>query len=579
MKTHILSLFLLAALAMTSCNDRIDLRSNGTTTMSEVFKDRNMTRGYLNGCYNSVLEGGVAYSIYAAAFSDDAQHSQDNTAGTRYDYWYNQGTTSSNFGAYNLDGNPWASYFQGVRRCNIFLANIDAATDAISAGEKAGWKAQAYTLRAWFYLQLMKRYGQVPLFVEDLGMTHDYSSDRKASIGEVTTQILSDCDAAISTANSEDFSYVIIDKQFGMVTKALAQAIRAEAVMYAVSPLFNDGTYTKEQAAAIAADALKNILENGYSLWTEASGDYSAYASYFLSDPSNRSTDKESIFSIWGRASVWTDCGVPILGGQVSAGSCPTQELVDAYEMSNGQPAITGYSDASHLKPIINAASGYDERNPYKDRDPRFYATVFYNGSMRGKDAIYTYSGANCGLNLANVRYTHTGYYMRKYAHNASNRNSNSDGYVRIVRLAEVYYNFAEVAYQAFGPDAKVAGINLSAREAVNIVRARAGMPGLPAGLSAAEFESRYRNERRIEFAMEADRYFCLRRWKILTEKTRIVSGMNVAKTGDSYTYSRFAFEERPTSAEKYLLYPIELNEATKIKNLTGTSWQNPGWE
>lgn len=96
------------------------------------------------------------------------------------------------------------------------------------------------------------------------------------------------------------------------------------------------------------------------------------------------------------------------MSGSATAGTCPTQELVDAYEMANGKPAITGYSDDQHLQPIINTESGYDETKPYEDRDPRFYATVFYNGSVRGEDEISTVAGANCGLNATSIRYTHT---------------------------------------------------------------------------------------------------------------------------------------------------------------------------
>ncbi len=85
------------------------------------------------------------------------------------------------------------------------------------------------------------------------------------------------------------------------------------------------------------------------------------------------------------RTSVLKDCGLPIISGSSTAGTCPTQELVDAYEMANGKPAITGYSDEQHLKPMINTESGYDESKPYENRDPRFYATVFYNGSSKRK--------------------------------------------------------------------------------------------------------------------------------------------------------------------------------------------------
>ena len=137
--------------------------------------------------------------------------------------------------------------------------------------------------------------------------------------------------------------------------------------------------------------------------------------------------------------------------------------------------------------------------------------------------------------------------------------------------LADVYYNFAEVAYQVQGPDTKVAGINMSARDAVNTVRARAGMPELPSGLSASDFEARYRNDRRVELAFTSDRFQSVRRWKILGQTAQV--------TGMTAEGERFTLEPRPTCEDKYLLYPLNLTEANKILKLTGTSWQNPGWE
>jgi len=577
-KYKVILLGIAAMIGLSACNDKLDLRSNGSIDMDQVFADYNYIRGYLNRTY-SFMQGPW---LNAGSYTDDAQSSYDNTTGNAFNYWYNQGLSTSNFSAFNMDGSPWDNYFQAIRQCNVFLANIDGATAPISDIERAGWKAQARTLRAFFYLQLMKRYGQFPLFTEPLSTDHDYSSDTKATIGQIATQIFEDCDAAIATSNSEEFSYIPVSGQWNIMTKAVAQVIRSETATYVVSPLLSDGTFTLAQAQEIAADALAKCLQNDYKLWNISTDNYSAYAYYFLYNPNDlRAQDKETIYG-GSRATVWAGNGLPFVDGQTAAGNCPTQDLVDAYEMANGEVAITGYSDSDHLVPIINSASGYSDSDPYTGRDPRFYATVFYNGSIRNGVTVQTYNGGNAALDNSSVMNTHTGYYMRKYAADASNKNSNSDGYMRLMRLAELYYNFAEIAYQASGPDTKVttSGLNMSARDAVNAVRARAGMPDLPSGLTASQFESRYRNDRRVEFAMEADRYFCLRRWNILTEKTAFVTGMSVANTGNNtYKYTRFRFDNRAASTSKYLLYPLSLTEAKKMQELTGTDWQNAGWE
>lgn len=562
-----------------SCDSALDLDTNGTITMDGVFTDRNRTRGYLNSCYNHR----PGQYLYAGSYTDDAEDSDNNTAYTVFDYWYNVGLSSSNFGTFNLDESPWASYYQGIRKCNVFLANIDGATIYATDSEKAGWKAQAYTLRAFYYLQLFKRYGQVPLVLEDYGTVHDYSAEKKASVGQIVTQILTDCDQALATSSSPDYSWNVLNNQWGIMTKGLAWAIKSQAITFAVSPLFDDGTFTLDEALDITKEALSECLNNGYELWTETDdvNGYNAYGTYFLYNPDDmRAKDKETIYG-GGKVTAWLAAGIPTIGGMMKAGPCPTQDLVDAYEMANGEAPITGYSDANHLQPIINAASGYDEENPYEGRDPRFYATVFYNGTKRGTTNIYTYVGGTCGISETNVKYTHTGYYLKKYGHANSNRNSNSDGFIRMIRLPELYYNFAEIAYQAKSPDEKINmgnGLSMSANDAVSAVRARVGMPAFPAGMTKDAFEKKYRNERRIEYAMDQERYFDLRRWKILKEKTAFVTGMRIEREGSKYIYNRFRFDNRPTSDDKYLLYPIDLSEVNKMLKLTGENWQNNGW-
>ncbi|MBR4757031.1 MAG: RagB/SusD family nutrient uptake outer membrane protein, partial [Bacteroidales bacterium] len=191
---------------------------------------------------------------------------------------------------------------------------------------------------------------------------------------------------------------------------------------------------------------------------------------------------------------------------------------------------------------------------------------------------INTYAGGTCGISSSNIRYTCTGYYMRKFAADGSNRNSNQDGYLRLMRLTDVYMNFAEVAYQVAGPYQSVSGVNMSAADAVNAIRNRAGMPNLPTGLSAADFEKRYRNELRVEYAFEMDRYFSLRRWNVLGDYAKQVTGMNITQEGSNYKYTRFAFDARQTAESKYTLYPINTTELNKMTKLTGSNWQNPGW-
>jgi hypothetical protein len=103
-------------------------------------------------------------------------------------------------------------------------------------------------------------------------------------------------------------------------------------------------------------------------------------------------------------------------------------------------------------------------------------------------------------------------------------------------------------------------------------------MPALPTGLTKDAFEKRYRNERRIELAFEEHRFFDVRRWKILNETDKFVTGMEITKNGSVYTYTRFKFKDRNCFSDKYLMYPIDQDEVDKIIGLSGVNWQNPGW-
>ncbi|MBX3256776.1 MAG: RagB/SusD family nutrient uptake outer membrane protein [Chitinophagaceae bacterium] len=582
-------LFFACTVLFFACNKKLDLPSDGRIPLDQVFADYNQTRGYLNSCYGYLP---AAY-LERASYTDEAQDADDNNANfPRYTSWYTGTTTSRNYALVSADGSPWGMLFQGINKCNMFIENMKTATVLAADEEKAGWIAQARTLRALYYLQLIKRYGGVPIFDKPLEIDHDFSSDRRAGFSEVVTFILADCDAALTAPDQNTpttFSWNVYDNQFGIMNRAVAHAIKSQAVTYAASALWSDGTYTWNDAAQITATALQQCLAHDYKLFDvapPAGTAQNAYALYFLTNPNDqRAVDKETILNASGRLSVWSNAGLPSIDAGIKAGSCPTQDLVDSYEMANGEAPVTGYSDANRLVPVINPASGYDLNDPYAGRDPRFYASVYYNGALRYLDQpggyrIQTYVGGEEGISQTNRRNTRTGYYMRKYNNFRSNLNNQADGFIRLFRIAELYLNFAEAAYHAVGPDVPVTvnGVSLTAREAVNAVRARAGMPDFPTGMSAEDFEKKYRNERRIEFAFEEHRFFDVRRWKILGETDKFVTGMRITESGGNLTYTRFKFTNRDCSSDKWLMYPINQAEVIKIIGLSGQDWQNPGW-
>jgi SusD family. len=737
-KYFIFLMVVLAAGFATSCNDLLELEYDGRSSLDELFSTRNGVRGYLNSCYGSR----IFPDINRSALTDEAHSSERVFQGSLPSLWYADAYSSTNYS--NVDGQPWSGIYQTIRKCNVFLNRIEgvSAVDLASLEDEiTSWKAQAHTLRALHYLQLIKRYGAVPLITEPYEITHDFSQDVRMPVSTIVKQILDDCDAAMSAPEMTlGFSWTVRTNENWIMNRAVVQAIRSQAILYAASPLYTDGAYSWADAAEITGNALSNLLVHDYKLWDEVPAQDVAqniYELYFITPhDEQRARDKETIYG-GPRVNIWRDHGMPSTPGQSSAGACPTQELVDCYEMqATGLQPITGYSDARHLQPIINTASGYDPENPYEGRDPRFYATIYFNGAKRdlgvagglarddhfplemtlsgnnisvtdvgdgeyhietlggdpwapttvlgtnieasagsilltfkyksnkeitnaqfffmspgaaggqstpenvvlhkstewtdfeldltpyrqqswwkwgeanhalrfdvGSDAgnivdikdmeinvrvemvpadpCQSYVGGIDAISTTDRRATHTGYYLRKYNNWKSGRDNDADGEIRMFRLAEMYLNFAEAAYQATGnPDAAVNignVISISARDAVNVVRRRSGMPDLPQGLSKDEFEKHYRNERRVELVYEGHRYFDVRRWKIMEECERYVTGMRITKDGDTFTYERISFE-RESYKEKLYLYPIPQGEINKMQSHTGTNWQNPGW-
>lgn len=587
MKKYRKIIIIAAAGVFFSCNKQLDLPTDGRISMEQVFSDYNRTRGYLNSCYGFT----PAPYMDRSSFTDEAQDADDNSSTSRYAIWYNGAITSDSYPQFSADGSPWGKLYEGIRKCNVFIENIKTATVYATDAEKGAWTAQAHALRALYYLQLIKRYGGVPLFDKPLDVNHDFSKDKKATFSEVVKLILADCDKALSyPATRDGFSWDIFDNQYGIMTRAVTYAIKSEAITYAASPLWSDGTYSWADATTINSEALAQCLANDYKLFSQtpaADIAQNAYAYYHLIGSNDqRSSDKETIYHVGGKMQIWKYAGLPTNPGMEKAGPSPTQDLVDSYEMANGEVPITGYNGTDKLIPVVNAASGYDPANPYVGRDPRFYASVYYNGAVRNLNEpngkkVETFIGGTESISETDRKRTRTGYYLRKFNNYKSGINNDADGSIRLFRLAELYLNFAESAYQSAGPDAAISsgGLTMSAREAVSAVRARAGMPAFPAGMSKEAFEKKYRNERRIEFAFEEHRFFDVRRWKILDQTDKSVTGMRITKTGETLSYNRFKFANRNAWTNKYLLYPIDQAEVDKMISLTGQNWQNPGWQ
>lgn len=623
-----------------SCSDVLNQAPDGKISLEEVFGDNDKTMYYLNTCYSGINAKGCLYFFWSRGpvnWCDDSWDADDLdvswAASRRY---YDGNASASDFPAnYNAgdSGNEsvsWARSFQRIRNCAVFLQNIPNAK-VNSESDRSRWTAEAHILRAYYYSELLMWFGcSLPIIREPYTYDADLSKVERSSFHDVVEFIVEDCDAALAC---EELPWrITTDSEAMRMTKAVAWAIKSRMTLFAASPLYNDGNNYWEEAYSVNKAAVQALESNGYALYDKLNqaavwGDEKAYlptaaSQYFneyfcnsgayAADPA----DKETIYQLRDGANLDlanVDGIGAILG--YKTGTCPSQELVDAFETIDGQPVLDlakPYLDEKHLKPNYNSSNTtYDKNNPYANRDPRFYATVYYNGSKRycnwsteaekksfenlgqgkgenvriittwdayedAKGNIINSPEPLMGRSMTGRTPTRTGYFQRKFLHPNSGVEMRLNGARhKDYRLAEIYLNFAEAAMEAGHTDEAITYVNK--------VRARAGMPGLPAGLSGENLRQRIHNERRVEFALEGNRYFDVRRWhkpdEDLSATDRWITGAHITHMQDgTYKYERTILKERQCYTNKWLKMPIPLTEVNNMRAITGEDWQNPGW-
>lgn len=456
----------------------------------------------------------------------------------------------------NPDAGAWANSYMGIRRCTDFLNNF-AVVPLKSAYEKRSWFGEARVMRAFYYWELVKRWGGIPIMGDSVKGLEDDIEIPRSSFATCVNYIVSECERAADSLRTDP----VDDINLGRWTKAGAMALKAQVLLFAASPLYNSGNigdsltgYTSYDVNRwkLAADAAQDIMNLGvYQLSTD-------FKSVFISVRNN-----EIIFAKnagTGR-SVENLNGPPNLSSAPALGyTSPTQELVDAYGMANG-------------KSITDAGSGYDPLKPYVGRDSRFYATILYNGATWLNTPLETFQGGLSGPGSSTGTQTKTGYYMRKFMGEWETQNQYGDIYHDWIyfRYAEVLLDFAEARNEFSGPDADV----IAAVEAVR-KRAQLNPYTLNEGLSQEEMRTIIQNERRKEFAFEEHRYWDIRRWKIAESVLSVpLHGMSIIKNSSgAFTYNITPVLTPLFPVPKYYFYPVPYNEMISNKNML----QNKGW-
>jgi hypothetical protein len=461
-------------------------------------------------------------------------------------------------GTYNAYNSPDTLYYlsyMGIRAANYFLENFkeyktllarnrDTISDhqsqyKLDVANIESYIAEVHALRAYYYYELIKRYGDVPLVTKALSVNENTQVAR-TDFSKIIEFIVSEIDSVKTKLPNE---FVAAYK--GRINKGVAITIKMKALMLNASPLHNPtNIVTRWQDAASAAHEV--IALNKYTL--------GSYATLFYAD--NTAASTESIWEVrLGTTNDFEKRNYPLSTPGGKNEITPSHNLVDAYEYIS-----TPTPDSIYL-----------------NRDPRLGYSIAVNNTKWTNRYIQIWKGGKDDYTKDNV--SRTGYYLKKFLNDNLNleRNDSKQRAWIVFRYADVLLNYAEAMNEAYGPDNNN-GFSLTAREAINQVRSRAGvaMPNVVAA-NQTEMRSKIKHERRIELAFEGHRYWDLLRWKDAeTELNKKITGVVAVKNSDnSYSYSVQNVATRVFVAPKMYYFPLPWDEISKSG---GILTQNPGW-
>lgn len=568
------------AFTITSCEDAfgdfLNKEPSNELTEEQVFSDWSLLRQFHWDTYAFLREGPLRIGNSWLDAATDLAETSYGTGGTRTSF--NIGNYYASSASDELTG-TWESRYRAIRKCNMLLERIDKVPKLSTLSqeeyetEKATFKAEARFFRAYFYWEMFLRYGPVPIVKEVLDPDGDLLSGytTRPSINEFINFILTELNECQSNLLTYEASTVA--SEYGRVNQPIAAALKSRILLYMASPRFaSESGITWTQAR----DAAKSFIEtygNYYSLVTENNQGLGAYNNAWYFTP-YQDKNKETIFFRNKLAISWGDISsdTPV-GEGGSGGLCPSQNLVDMYDMADGSAPFANYDATgapvySGGKPSINLGSGYSDANMWADRDPRLAATVLYHGVSWGNGVINVIQGQRDNP-LGNQNATPTGYYLRKYIPATILLNEHAGTARRlwkIIGYAEILLNYAEAENEVNGPSETVYGL-------LDQIRHRGGIYGNVADRQTWTKET-MRNfihkERTVELVFEEHRWWDVRRWGVAVEAlSRPIYGVNVASDG---SITRKVAQNR-VFEEKMYLYPIPETEVwkTSIEN-------NKGW-
>lgn len=584
-------ILLIVAANIISCSDDfLNQPPLDRITDIDVWNDKALMDAYLFKIYDDMpwdylkdFWGGAGAGAHRDALSDLA----------RSTYSWTPATNTFRPGIWGTSNNTWPLDWWGYEllwKINYSIQSIENLEEGVLTQLEQNHRlGELYFLRAYSYFAMAKRYGGVPVILEpqnpETTPEEEYWPARNTE-QEVYDQVLSDAQKAFDLLPDRWAS------EKGRAPKWAAKSLESRAALYAGSIAKYGSVQLQGLVGINSAEAdryfdislkasKKVILSSGYVLFNNYPDPAANYYHLFVDE-----TEEETIY-----AKVW----LPYEKGHSydlhnvpysyrvdwGASMSPTKQLVDSYEvLSTGMLPSEG-------------GSGYDENNPFENRDPRLKGTVLTNNDMfqgspveiwygtESNGQIDTDRGTGIGKDGIGIHpdATKTGFYIKKYLQDASAPLYIKEYYSGqdciLFRLGEIYLNAAEAAVEL--------NLESEARDFIEPIRIRAGLQQnlrLDA-YSGTALRDRIRNERKIELAFEDHRYWDVRRWRIAEEALSIqAKGVKTLRHLDGSGNETFSYETFNAETEKMNFYSTQyyipigqdrINNNTKLI-------ENPGY-
>jgi|SRR5665647_190478 len=550
-----IAVFFLTGIIFTSCQkDLLNKSPLDRLSDATVWKDPALVQAYVNDQYH-VLPSLDWYDKVRGLTLSSACDESIHQYGYNGIYDMNKGALAAS----TVTGfDTWKYDYGYIRNIDIFFSKIDQVPGPKDVINRL--KGEMHFLRAWSYMDLVERYGGVPIIEKPFQLDDNFQMQRSSYDSTVYFIVAESDSAAALLPVSYD------DNNMGRATQGAALSLKSRILLYAASPFWNpENNQAKWQKAADAAKAVINMTN--YQLYQGPMGSYGQ----IFTDNTNqeiifqRTIDRTSPNTVYSAVeqTEGPNGGINTLGqyGGWNTNS-PSQNLVDAFGMNDGLP--------------IDKSPLYNAQNPYVNRDPRFYADINYDGAKWWADSVLEFyvGGRNSPQYLGNADHqnsSRTGYTLRKHLNLTFDYQNDQFGQTNnpwiIFRISELYLNYAESEYYL--------GNEEQARWALDQLRSRPSVNLPHVNEIGAALLWRIRNERQVEMCFEAQRFWDVRRWKTadITENTPLM-GINIVLNQDgSKTYSTKTVQQRVFHAPQQYLFPIPDYELQKIK-----LQQNPGY-